>query len=76
MKDQKKMIEECEKTGEPTFTLRAKDLFALNALGSYISRYTGVTGFEDNLFALELLNVKLNFESWRNKNKDKIKIPD
>jgi len=69
----KKILAECSQTGEPTFTLRAKDMIAVSALAQYIhdcKRHCTPEYIE------ELEIILKRFMHWRDANPTKMKIPD
>lgn len=70
----KKIIDECSRTGEPTFCLRAKDLISWCGLKEYLQA-AKENGCKDE-FVLEVSKIFDRFAEWRSNNSDKLKLPD
>lgn len=70
----KKIIEQCEKTGEPIFVFRAKDRFAPKVLQFYMAMALDEGCSMD--FAESMSERIVDFEVWQDDNEDKVKIPD
>lgn len=69
-----KIITECMNTGEPTFTLRGKDVVAIKALKRYLTecREQGCT----DEFIREVSNIFDRFANYATHNPFMMKLPD
>jgi hypothetical protein len=72
-KKDKKIIAACTLSGEPTFCLRGQDALAIDTISHYIynAKRHCTPGYVE-----ELESIYSRFKSWRDDNKDKMKIPD
>ena len=69
----KKIIEECEKTGEPIFVLRAKDKYALETL----IEYRELCAHKCSTDHFQAIEKRIDeFGDWGIDNESKMKIPD
>jgi hypothetical protein len=74
MKNPIQIINECRQTGEPTFTIRAKDRASVVALEAYI-----VVIENSNVnpeFKEELKQIANDFHLWQAGNQHKTRLPD
>jgi hypothetical protein len=74
MKDPVKMIEEANKNGIPTFTIKATDVHAHSAMFNYLMNI-----IEDSNVSLDFLSeiivIYRAFNIWKEENEEKVKVP-
>lgn len=70
------MIQKAGQNGEPTFTLRAKDLFSLTVIDEYIYVLESYIQDKDNEHLKGVKEIRQEFMDWRKANEDKVQIPD
>lgn len=68
------VIRSAIKQGEPTFTIRAKDLLALETLHTYLKSAISLKCSPE--FITEIGTLWQEFYDWKLANPDKMKIPD
>lgn len=68
------IINECAKTGEPTFTIRAKDRASIVALEAYIVVIENSNVNDE--FKEDLKQISNDFHEWQYKNQHKTRLPD
>lgn len=69
-----KILTECMNTGEPTITLRAKDVIAIRALKTYVNECKDQGCTDD--FVREVSNIFDRFAQFASENPFKMKLPD
>ncbi len=75
MKDSHRILAETSATGEPLFSLRARDLHAVPTLKFYRDEYLRQPVMDTD-FISDLENLLDTFERWQNANLAQLKYPD
>jgi len=73
-KNQIQIINECRKSGEPTFTIRAKDRASVVALEAYFVIIS--QGKCNPEFLEEIRQITNDFHLWQAENKHVTRMPD
>ncbi len=68
------IINECRKSGEPTFTIRAKDRASVVALEAYFLMVQEAGSNPE--FAEEIRHIANEFHLWQSKNQETTRMPD
>lgn len=74
MKNPIQIINECAKTGEPTFTIRAKDRASIVAIEAYIVVIENSKVNPE--FKEELKQIANDFHAWQSQNQHITRMPD